>query len=60
MTLIKTTSPKLHREARLAEAARGTNALGTTLVEARPTMIDCGEHYLDRLSSPARCTWGVE
>ncbi|KAF1030580.1 MAG: Acetoin dehydrogenase operon transcriptional activator AcoR [Pseudomonas sp.] len=33
-----------------SEAARGTNALGTALVEARPTLIDCGEHYLDRLS----------
>ncbi|QVW21658.1 sigma-54-dependent Fis family transcriptional regulator [Pseudomonas hormoni] len=33
-----------------SEAARGTNALGTALVEARPTMIDCGEHYLDRLT----------
>ncbi|WP_411387496.1 sigma-54-dependent Fis family transcriptional regulator [Pseudomonas sp. MPB03] len=34
-----------------SEAARGTNALGTALVEARPTMIDCGEHYLDRLTN---------
>ncbi|MBD9443958.1 sigma-54-dependent Fis family transcriptional regulator [Pseudomonas sp. PDM04] len=33
-----------------SEAARGTNALGTALVEARPTLIDCGEHYLDRLT----------
>ncbi|CDF84284.1 transcriptional activator of acetoin/glycerol metabolism [Pseudomonas knackmussii B13] len=33
-----------------SEAARGTNALGTALVEGRPTQIDCGEHYLDRLS----------
>ncbi|MCK9802280.1 sigma-54-dependent Fis family transcriptional regulator [Pseudomonas sp. MAFF 302030] len=33
-----------------SEATRGTNALGTALVEARPTQIDCGEHYLDRLS----------
>ncbi|AZC38840.1 sigma-54-dependent Fis family transcriptional regulator [Pseudomonas chlororaphis] len=33
-----------------SEATRGTNALGTALVEARTTMIDCGEHYLDRLS----------
>ncbi|AKA23496.1 sigma-54-dependent Fis family transcriptional regulator [Pseudomonas chlororaphis] len=33
-----------------SEAARGTNALGTALVEARTTLIDCGEHYLDRLS----------
>ncbi|SEJ09463.1 Transcriptional regulator of acetoin/glycerol metabolism [Pseudomonas linyingensis] len=38
-----------------SEALRGTNALGTTLVEARPTLIDCGEHYLDRLS-PFSCT----
>ncbi|AZD49719.1 sigma-54-dependent Fis family transcriptional regulator [Pseudomonas chlororaphis] len=33
-----------------SEATRGTNALGTALVEARTTLIDCGEHYLDRLS----------
>ncbi|MBO3275458.1 sigma-54-dependent Fis family transcriptional regulator [Pseudomonas sp. Milli4] len=33
-----------------SEAARGTNALGTALVEGRPTQIDCGEHYLERLS----------
>ncbi|MHC8318521.1 sigma-54-dependent Fis family transcriptional regulator [Pseudomonas sp. LB3P31] len=33
-----------------SEAARGTNALGTALVESRATMIDCGEHYLDRLT----------
>ncbi|MCM2318603.1 MAG: sigma-54-dependent Fis family transcriptional regulator [Pseudomonas sp.] len=38
-----------------SEALRGTNALGTTLVEGRPTLIDCGEHYLDRLS-PFSCT----
>ena len=47
-----------------SEAARGTNALGTALVEARPTMIDCGEHYLDRLSDfsctsvPIHCPQG--
>ncbi|WP_085695277.1 MULTISPECIES: sigma-54-dependent Fis family transcriptional regulator [unclassified Pseudomonas] len=47
-----------------SEAARGTNALGTALVEARPTLIDCGEHYLDRLtdfsctSVPIRCPQG--
>ena len=47
-----------------SEAARGTNALGTALVEARPTMIDCGEHYLDRLtdfsctSVPIHCPQG--
>ncbi|MDU4254959.1 sigma-54-dependent Fis family transcriptional regulator [Pseudomonas sp.] len=33
-----------------SEAARGTNALGTALVEKRATQIDCGEHFLDRLS----------
>ncbi|MBB1607443.1 MULTISPECIES: sigma-54-dependent Fis family transcriptional regulator [unclassified Pseudomonas] len=33
-----------------SEAARGTNALGTALVEGRATQIDCGEHYLERLS----------
>jgi sigma-54 dependent transcriptional regulator, acetoin dehydrogenase operon transcriptional activator AcoR len=47
-----------------SEAERGTNALGTALVEARPTVIDCGEHYLDRLidvsctSVPIRCPQG--
>lgn len=34
-----------------SESARGTNALGTALVEARPMMIDCGEHFLDRLNN---------
>ncbi|WP_430472537.1 sigma-54-dependent Fis family transcriptional regulator [Zestomonas insulae] len=33
-----------------SESLRGTNALGTALVEARPTLINRGEHYLDRLS----------
>jgi len=33
-----------------SEAVRGTNALGTALVEARPMTIDCGEHFLDRLN----------
>ncbi|MEE9103207.1 sigma-54-dependent Fis family transcriptional regulator [Pseudomonas nitroreducens] len=33
-----------------SEASRGTNALGTALVEKRATQIDCGEHFLDRLS----------
>lgn len=47
-----------------SEAARGTNALGTALVEARPTLIDYGEHYLDRLndfsctSMPIHCSQG--
>ena len=47
-----------------SEAARGTNALGTALVEARTTMIDCGEHFLDRLnqiscaSVPIHCPQG--
>ncbi|MGO4002998.1 sigma-54-dependent Fis family transcriptional regulator [Pseudomonas fluorescens] len=47
-----------------SEAVRGTNALGTALVEARPTLIDCGEHYLDRLSEfsctsvPIHCPQG--
>ncbi|MFW0757446.1 sigma-54-dependent Fis family transcriptional regulator [Pseudomonas sp. H11T01] len=47
-----------------SEAARGTNAVGTALVEARPTLIDCGEHYLDRLSDysctsvPIHCPQG--
>ena len=34
---------------------RGTNAIGTAVVEGRPTLINCGEHYLDRLS-PFSCT----
>lgn len=33
-----------------SESQRGTNALGTAVLEARPTVINCGEHYLDRLS----------
>lgn len=47
-----------------SEAFRGTNALGTALVEARPTTIDCGEHFLDRLneiscaSVPIHCAQG--
>ncbi|CAI8706666.1 sigma-54-dependent Fis family transcriptional regulator [Pseudomonas sp. IT-P291] len=47
-----------------SEAVRGTNALGTALVEAQPTLIDCGEHYLDRLSDfsctsvPIHCPQG--
>ncbi len=47
-----------------SEAARGTNALGTALVEARTVQIDCGEHYLDRLSDfsctsvPIHCPQG--
>ena len=47
-----------------SEAVRGTNALGTALVEARMVQIDCGEHYLDRLSDfsctsvPIHCPQG--
>ncbi|WP_017938226.1 sigma-54-dependent Fis family transcriptional regulator [Zestomonas thermotolerans] len=33
-----------------SEARRGTNALGTALVDVRPTLINQGEHYLERLS----------
>ncbi len=33
-----------------SESLRGTNALGTALVEGRPVAIDSGEHFLDRLS----------
>ncbi|WP_454255421.1 sigma-54-dependent Fis family transcriptional regulator [Pseudomonas sp. Marseille-Q8238] len=33
-----------------SESLRGTNAIGTALIEARPTLINHGEHYLDRLS----------
>ncbi|WP_454865326.1 sigma-54-dependent Fis family transcriptional regulator [Pseudomonas rhizophila] len=38
-----------------SETLRGTNAVGTALVEGRPIQINCGEHYLDRLS-PFSCT----
>jgi transcriptional regulator of acetoin/glycerol metabolism len=38
-----------------SEAQRGTNALGTAVLEGKPTLINCGEHYLDRLS-PFSCT----
>lgn len=47
-----------------SEAARGTNALGTALVEARTIQIDCGEHFLERLSDfsctsvPIHCPQG--
>lgn len=33
-----------------SESLRGTNALGTAVLEGKPTLINCGEHYLDRLS----------
>ncbi|MDX1369297.1 sigma-54-dependent Fis family transcriptional regulator [Pseudomonas sp.] len=33
-----------------SESLRGTNALGTAVAQGRPTLINCGEHYLDRLS----------
>lgn len=32
------------------ESLRGTNALGTALVEGRPVAIDSGEHFLGRLA----------
>lgn len=32
-----------------SESIRGTNALGTALVEAQPMLINCGEHFLERL-----------
>ena len=38
-----------------SETLCGTNAIGTAVVEGRPTLINCGEHYLDRLS-PFSCT----
>ncbi|MHA6197310.1 sigma-54-dependent Fis family transcriptional regulator [Pseudomonas wadenswilerensis] len=47
-----------------SEASRGTNALGTALVEARTVQIDCGEHFLERLSDfsctsvPIHCPQG--
>lgn len=45
----------LHPGACWSESLRGTNAIGTAVVEGRPTLINCGEHYLDRLS-PFSCT----
>ncbi|GGO79252.1 sigma-54-dependent Fis family transcriptional regulator [Marinobacterium nitratireducens] len=30
-----------------SEQARGTNALGTAIVDARPTLVNCTEHFLD-------------
>jgi len=33
-----------------SESLRGTNAIGTAVVEGRPTLINGGEHYLDCLS----------
>ncbi|WP_323614079.1 sigma-54-dependent Fis family transcriptional regulator [Pseudomonas putida] len=45
----------LHPGSCWSEALRGTNAIGTAVVEGRPTLINCGEHYLDRLS-PFSCT----
>ncbi|MFR0713814.1 sigma-54-dependent Fis family transcriptional regulator [Enterobacterales bacterium BD_CKDN230030183-1A_HGKHYDSX7] len=45
----------LHPGSCWSESLRGTNAIGTAVVEGRPTLIDCGEHYLDRLS-PFSCT----
>ncbi|UVL30293.1 sigma-54-dependent Fis family transcriptional regulator [Pseudomonas donghuensis] len=49
---------------RWSEAECGTNALGTALVEARTVQIDCGEHFLERLSDysctsvPIHCPQG--
>ncbi|MEG1038358.1 MAG: sigma-54-dependent Fis family transcriptional regulator [Pseudomonas sp.] len=45
----------LHPGSCWSESSRGTNAIGTAVVEGRPTLINCGEHYLDRLS-PFSCT----
>ena len=45
----------LHPGSCWSESLRGTNAIGTAVVEGRPTLINCGEHYLDRLS-PFSCT----
>lgn len=45
----------LHPGSCWSEALRGTNAIGTAVVEGQPTLINCGEHYLDRLS-PFSCT----
>ncbi|WP_422909429.1 sigma-54-dependent Fis family transcriptional regulator [Pseudomonas sp. MAC6] len=42
--------PDMQPGACWSEALRGTNALGTTLVDARATLINRDEHYLDRLS----------
>lgn len=38
-----------------SESLRGTNALGTAVVEGRPVLVNCGEHYMDSLSRVA-CT----
>ena len=45
----------LHPGSCWSEALRGTNAIGTAVVEGQATLINCGEHYLDRLS-PFSCT----
>ena len=34
-----------------SESVRGTNALGTALAESQPMLINCGEHFLERLDS---------
>ncbi|MGU7774165.1 sigma-54-dependent Fis family transcriptional regulator [Burkholderia sp. MR1-5-21] len=39
----------IHPGASWCESLRGTNALGTALVEGRPVAIDRGEHFLGRL-----------
>ncbi|WP_218002841.1 sigma-54-dependent Fis family transcriptional regulator [Paraburkholderia oxyphila] len=38
------------------ESLRGTNALGTALVEGRPVAIDSGEHFIGRLSRFSCCS----
>ncbi|MFC6672880.1 sigma-54-dependent Fis family transcriptional regulator [Marinobacterium aestuariivivens] len=47
-----------------SEQVRGTNALGTAIVDARPTLVNCSEHFLDPvthfscISAPIRSTDG--
>lgn len=33
-----------------SEQARGTNGLGTAIVDARPTLVNCSEHFLDSVT----------
>lgn len=34
-----------------SEKIRGTNALGTAIAESQPMLINCGEHFLERLGN---------
>ncbi|UTW13013.1 sigma-54-dependent Fis family transcriptional regulator [Marinobacterium rhizophilum] len=33
-----------------SEQARGTNGLGTAIIDARPTLVNCSEHFLDSVT----------